>query len=72
MHNRITHHMLVDEVVWLADRLDLLVLVLVDVLEKVQLSQEGLVLDLDFLELEDDTLLGLDLTLVEHYASVLI
>lgn len=70
--NGAAHDMLVDEEIGVVDGLDLRVLVFVDVFEEVQLSEEFLVLDLDFLQFKHNSLFRLDFTLVEHDACILV
>lgn len=64
--------MFIDQEIGVIDGLDLGVLVLVDVFEEVQFGEEGLVLGLDSLELEEDAFFGFDLALVEHDPGVLV
>jgi hypothetical protein len=70
--NSTAHDMLVDEEIGVVDGLDLRVLVFVYIFEKVQLSEEFFVFELDFLQFKHDSLFGLDLTLVEHDACILV
>lgn len=72
VHNRITHNVLINQIVRLANRLNLLVLVLVDVFEKVELGQERLILNLNLLKLQYNPFLGLDFTLIQHNPGILI
>jgi hypothetical protein len=70
--NTTAHNMLVDEEIGVVDGLDLRVLVFVYIFEKVQLSEDFFVFELDFLQFKHDSLFGLDFTLVEHDACILV